>query len=120
MKKILIAAVVVMLSLIATAQETIKTYALDVGYWDEYSQEWKWEYRKSCNVIFYLQGPTIISNDKAKSTYYTYDHWAVDDTEGYWAALDEEQRECIVSMKFNKSNNYFVVTYSDICYRYIW
>jgi hypothetical protein len=120
MKKTLIAAVVVMLSFIGTAQETIKTYALDIGYWNEYNQDWTWDARKPCNVIFYLQGPTIISNDNAKSTYYTFDSWSVDINEIYWSALDEKKRDCVVSMKNNISNNYFVVIYPDICFRYIW
>jgi len=41
--------------------------------------------------------------------------------EASWSAIDEERRNCIVSMKYNSnSGNYFIVMYSDVCYRYIW
>lgn len=120
MRKFLLTAFVVMLTFIGTAQEVIKTYALDVGYWNNYTEEWDWETRKKCNVSFLLQGDVIISNDVVGSTYYTYETLESSDIQASWLALDEERRECMVSMKFNNSNNYFVIIYSDVCYRYIW
>lgn len=120
MRKFLLTAFVVMLTFIGTAQEVIKSYALDVGYWNYNTEDWDWETRKTCNVSFLLQGDVIISNDLVGSTYYTYEALESSDKQASWLALDEERRECMVSMKFNKVNNYFVIIYSDICYRYIW
>jgi hypothetical protein len=73
MKKVLLAAVFVVLSFIGTAQELIKTYALDIGYWNYSTESWDWDSRKTCNVTFFLQGDVIISNDLVGSTYYTYE-----------------------------------------------
>lgn len=120
MRKFLLTAFVVMLTFVGTAQEVINSYALDVGYWNIYTEEWDWETRKKCDVSFILQGDLIISNDLVKSTYYTYQTLTNDDFLASWLALDEKRRECMVSIKINANNNYFVVVYSDICYRYIW
>ena len=120
MRKFLLTALVVMLTFIGTAQELIKTYALDIGYWNYITENWDWDYRKTCNVTFFLKGDVIISNDVAGSTYYTYETLEANDKIASWLALDEKRRECMISMKFNNSNNYFLVIYSDVCYRYIW
>ncbi len=120
MKKVLLAAVFVVLSFVGTAQEFINTFALEVGYWNSYTEKWMWESRTSCNVSFILQGPSIVSNDKAKSTYYTYETLSYNDTGASWSALDEKQRECMISIQINTYENYFVVMYYDICYRYVY
>ena len=62
MRKFLLTALVVMLTSIGTAQELIKTYALDIGYWNYSTENWDWDSRKTCNVTFFLQGDVIISN----------------------------------------------------------
>ena len=121
MKKALLTAFVVMLSFFGTAQELLETYALDVGVWSDYLQDWIWEPRKKCKINFLFQGDIIIANDAAESTYYTYETLILTDEEASWSAIDERKRNCIVSMKYNgQINNYFIVMYSDVCYRYIW
>jgi hypothetical protein len=99
------------------SQIYIQSYALDIGHWNNYYREWDWEPTKKCNILFTLQGDIILSNDKANSTYYTYENIDKDS----WKVLDEKRRECIISMIYNEPNyNFLIVIYNDLCYRYIY
>lgn len=99
------------------AQERLSSYALQIGHWNEFIQDFNWENVKYCDVGFLIQGDIIIANDEAKSTYYTYNNFDQSELVNSWEAFDEGRRKCIVTMMFGKTS-YFIVTYSDICYRY--
>jgi hypothetical protein len=120
MRKFIITAVLVLTCLFSKAQTTIQSKFLDVGTWNEYTQTWDWEKRKYCDVGFFLQGNTIVANDYAKSSYYTYE--TINDTPPSfsWKALDEKRKECRIIMKFFEGYSYFIVMYDNFCYRYVY
>lgn len=117
MKKLLLTIIIIFTSLVSIAQEVLQSYALEVGHWDSYYQEYNWERIKVCDVRFILQGDVIIANDEAESTYYTYETIIATDASASWNAFDEQKRKCIVSL-VNGDESVFIVIYNDICYRY--
>lgn len=117
MKKSLFSLLLIFFSFEFYCQTYIQSYALDIGHWNNNYRKWDWESTKKCNVLFTLQGDVILSNDKANSTYYTYETI----NKGSWKALDEKRRECIISIVYNEPDYCFlIVIYNDICYRYIY
>lgn len=120
MRKFIITAILVITCLIAEAQQFIQSKYLDVGTWNTYSQTWDWEKRKYCDVGFMLQGNSIVANDYAKSSYYTYETLDGTYPTVSWKALDEKRRECRIIMKFFEDYSYFIVMYDDFCYRYVY
>ncbi len=120
MRKFIISTALIFICFLSRAQEFIQTKWLDVGTWNNYSKTLDWEQRKNCDVGFLLQGNTIIANDYAKSTYYTYE--TINDTPPSfsWKALDEKRRECRILMKFFEDYTYFIVMYDNFCYRYVY
>ena len=117
MKKTLFTLAILFYSGINLAQEKMYSYALQIGFWNFYAEEYEWEEVKNCDVVFFLQGDVIIANDEAKSTYYTYECVLQSKEICRWKAYDESKRKCAISMIFGKTN-FFIVTYNDICYRY--
>lgn len=117
MKKLLLIIVLLLTCLIGSAQEVLKSYALQVGHWNTYSENYTWEPLKVCDVDFIFQGDVIIANDVAESTYYTYETLTENDISASWNAFDEQRRKCIVSLLFGEEIC-FIVIYNDICYKY--
>ncbi len=117
MKKLLLV-LCLLISIITTAQESIESYALQVGHWNEYLEKFVYDEVKTCNVKFLLQGDVIIANDIAKSIYYTYETIHNDELAATWKALDEQRRNVIVSLYFGKDSSVFTVIYDDVCYKY--
>jgi hypothetical protein len=118
MRKFILTSLLVITSFISQAQDVIQTYLFEVGDWNTRTKKWDWQPAKECNVRFLLQGNAIISNDLAKSTYYTYETVSSDYPKASWKALDEKRRECMVLMSFFETYSYFVVMYDNVCYRY--
>lgn len=117
MKKKLFTLAILFYSGINLAQEKLESYALQIGFWNFYTEQFDYQPVQPCDVVFYLQNDIIISNDEAKSTYYTYECTLDIIGMGSWRAYDENRKKCGVSMIFGKTN-FFIVAYSDICYRY--
>lgn len=117
MKKLLLI-LCLLISIITTAQESIESYALQVGHWNEYLEKFVYDEVRSCDVKFLLQGDVIIANDVAKSIYYTYETIHNDELAATWKAFDEERRNVIVSLYFGKELSLFTVIYDDVCYKY--
>jgi len=120
MKKLIVSFLFVCVTFFATAQDVINSYAIEVGYWNNYTEDWDWTPKKNCVISFIIQGDIIIANDLAQSTYYTYKEVGEDDFSACWEAIDEQRRECLVGLKLGKYCNYFIVIYPNICYRYTW
>jgi hypothetical protein len=117
MKKILLAFALFLVSTVAIAQEKIESYALQIGFWNAYTEQFDYQPVQPCDVVFFLQGDMIIANDEAKSTYYTYECTLQIEGMSSWNAYDEGRRKCGVSMIFGKTS-FLIVAYSDACYRY--
>jgi hypothetical protein len=118
MKKIILTLLITATTLFTSAQSTIETYAFEVGNWNTYTKKWDWGQIKPCNVTFILFGNSIVSNDLAKSTYYTYQTITSEYPNASWKALDEKRRECMILMSFFETYSYFIVMYDNVCYRY--
>lgn len=118
MKKIILILIIVLTSLVNIAQESIESYALQVGHWNKYLEDFVYEEVKTCDVKFLLQGDVIIANDAAKSIYYTYETIHNDELAASWKAFDEERRNVVVSLYFGKELSVFTVIYDDVCYKY--
>jgi hypothetical protein len=117
MKKLFLIIVLLLTCLIGSAQNTIQSYALQIGHWNYYSEKYSWEAIRYCDVTFLFQGDIILANDEAHSTYYTYEVLTQNDVASSWNALDEEKRKCIVSLVSGEDVT-FIVIYNDICYKY--
>jgi hypothetical protein len=120
MKKLILILVVVLSSFVSKAQDVMDTYAVEIGYWQEKDQDWYFDDFKMCEVSFIIQGKMIIANDMNKSTYYLYNMLLDEKDMTSWNAIDEKDRECVISMALKDDYRYFIVIYDDICYRYYW
>jgi len=117
MKRLIFTLILLLFSSISVAQEKLDSYALQIGYWNFYTERYDWQETKVCDVSFFVQGDVIIANDYAESTYYTYECTLKSKTICSWLAYDERRRKCWVSMVFGETS-FFIVTYKDMCYRY--
>jgi len=95
------------------------TYAVEVGRWNDYSQDWSFvrEYER---INFILQGNVIMVQDNAKSTYVCLNVIYDDGENVSWKAFDEKNRNCVVTMATIDYESYLIVVYDNICYRYIY
>ena len=118
MKKIFLIISFFIVSFISLSQQTISTYAIQIGNWDYYYEEYSWEALKPCDVDFIVQGDVIIANDIAKSTYYLYDNFNINKTFASWNAVDENNIECVVSIVHKDGLTYLMVLYDAICFKY--
>jgi hypothetical protein len=116
-KNLVLTVIFVSISLFSISQSKLESYALQIGHWNIYTEKYTWETVKYCDVEFLVQGDVIVANDAAESTYYTFNNFEHSQLVNSWDAYDEDRRKCIVTMMFGKTS-YFIVTYSDICYKY--
>lgn len=117
MKKILFTAVFILTCLICKAQDKLDSYALQIGHWNNYLEDYTWEDVKPCEISFLLQGDVIMANDAAESVYYTYNNFVHNELNNSWQAFDENRTKCIITMMFGETS-YLIVIYNDICYKY--
>lgn len=110
---------VVLLAFCAKTQVVFTTYAVEVGDWDDYQQQWIFN-REYTRINFILQGNVIMVQDNAKSTYVCLDVIYDDGQNVSWDAFDEKNRSCVVTMATIDYEKYLIVVYSDVCYRYIY
>jgi len=120
MKKLFLILVLVFVSLVSNAQETINTYAVEFGVWDTDNKEWVWDEAIETDISFTMKGMYLYASDAAESTYFLYDKLM--DKRNYisWLALDEEQLECVITITTLDNAAYVIVMYDDTCYRYSW
>ena len=105
---------------VSKAQDIIDTYGIEIGYWQERDAEWYFDDFTLCEVSFIIQGKMIIANDMSKSTYYLYETLLDERDMTSWTAIDEKDRDCVISMAVKDDYRFFIVMYDDICYRYYW
>ncbi len=118
MKKIFFIISFFIASFVSFSQQTISTYAIQIGNWNYYYEEYSWESLKPCDIDFLIQGDVIIANDVAKSTYYLYDNFNISKAFASWNAIDENSIECIVSIVHKDGLTYLMITYDAICFKY--
>ncbi len=118
MKKTFLIISFFIISFISLSQQTISTYAVQIGNWNYYYEEYYWESLKPCDVDFLIQRDVIIANDIARSTYYLYENFDINKSFASWKAVDEDDEECIISIVYKDNLTYLMVTYDAICYKY--
>lgn len=118
MRKIFFVISFLIVSFVSFSQHTISTYAIQIGNWNYYYEEYYWEALKPCDIDFIVQGDVITANDIARSTYYLYDNFDINKSFASWNALDENNEECLISIVYKDNLTYLMVTYDAICFKY--
>ena len=102
------------------AQKKIQTYAIEYGEWNKKINDWNWENRRFIKLDVVLYNNAVIINDEAGTIFITTE--VIYDKEGEvrWNAFDQEKVDCVIIMYNYDMENYLVVVYKDVCYKYIY
>jgi hypothetical protein len=120
MKKLILILVVVLSSFVSKAQDIIDVYAVETGTWIEEEKEWSFHNYTACEISFFGKDKKIVGNDLENSTYYLHDLLIDKRNLVSWNAVDKNNKDCVISLGTKRKNRYFIVMYSNICYRYYW
>jgi len=102
------------------AQELIKTYALEFGRWNVKTKDWDWEPRNFVKLDMLMYNDVIIIDDEARSVYIAKKLIHNTEEETRWSGFDNDKVDCYISMFTYDNENYLVIVYRNICYRYIY
>jgi len=132
MKKILLIASFIFLSIVSFAQNTEwESYRSQVGKWDSYQQKWVYADMNYSVIPITFSKTEVRLQNKANSVFRIIEDDGV--TEDYnnngdkfkknsWIAIDTEGRKCRISMIHFYSTEYdplmFNVMYDDVLFRY--
>jgi hypothetical protein len=101
------------------SQQTIKTFASEIGDWDAYNREWVWSNKSYANINFTLNGSVLRATDKANSTYYVIEILEEEDGFISWSSVDESGKDCILMMRNNEVGvDYLLIMYNGLAFRY--
>lgn len=120
MKKHLLIMLFAMVSLFGTSQRIVNSYNFEIGRWSDYLQKWVWTPKRQCDVSFTMEMDIIIADYKNDlRSYRTYKTLDFNNEEISWYSLDDDEQECLVYVSSKEKNNYVMVVYPEVCYKYI-
>jgi hypothetical protein len=124
MKKLLITVLFSVSVFISFCQVKVETYKNQVGYWNQYKNEWEWDKASFNNITFTLGKTYVRCDDEANSFYSIKEDLGADNTSTYkahgWKCIDEKSRNCIVQLLLYTEYNLSVihVMYNNKAIRY--
>lgn len=126
MKKFLLAIIMSIVTLFATAQKPQSYYAstLSIGTFNDYSKVYDWKDYNVDPIKIYIRDNVILVFDEARSSYKTsalVDRITnTDRTTFTWRAKDEQDRNCyIMIIIFDNGEKTLSILYNDKGYIYI-
>lgn len=120
MKKHLLIMLFTMVSFFGTSQRVVNSYNFEIGCWSDYLQKWVWAPTKKCDVSFTMEMDVIVADYKNDlRSYRTYETLDFNNEETSWYSVDDDEQECIISVSSKEKNNYVMVVYPEVCYKYI-
>lgn len=128
MKKLIVLAVMMIMTTASFSQTKLYSYLLESGDWNAYTEHW--EYKKPINVnLTFTIAKTYVSIDDVANTYLTINSYDGEDRgttssgvkyyAAVWNCTDEKYRGCKFSMiKYDDGQYLITIMYKNYSFRY--
>ena len=101
-----------------TFAQTVQSYALKIGIWNDHGEQWDWSETDKTDVVIEIKDSYLFFDNELKTVIRTFGE--VTEGVGYvsWDAVDDKGVNCGLMMFIGEKPNTIVIMYESYCVVY--